>query len=308
MCRARQVVLDQLVALLGRRHGQVARLHRLGRRLGRLRLGVGVAAGFQVAQLVAGDGLLGVGACRLVQHLGRAGRLGQRVRLGGHEARARSVVNRRVGRCGNGFGRGQLAVLLQHARVGQLAHRFGQRLRLQKRVHQVVAAAEHRRAGIVGQQIGHDVRVQTILAGHSVRRQACPIHILTTRLAVHLLQRAGIQPASTQLPQVRRLLARAHLAVGIGPVVVHAVLVVADQLGADLLLQLLQIGLAVLVGHEIALFDQALGHGVCRQPTLGAEHRGTEHAGLDPEVVLVHAQVLASRRACDAAQLGDGGQ
>ena len=199
-------------------------------------------------------------------------------------------------------------MLLQHARIRQIAHCISQRLRLQKRVHQVVAAGEQRGAGIVGQQIGHDVRVQTILAGHSVRRQACPVHVLSIRLAVHVLQRTNIQPASTQLLQVRRLLARAHLAVGIGPVVVHAVLVVADQLGADLLLQLLQIGLAVLVGHEIALFDQALGHRVGRQASLGAEHGRSEHAGLDPEVVFVHAQVFASRRACDAAQLGDGGQ
>ena len=30
VCRARQVVLDQMVALLGRRHGKIARIHRLG--------------------------------------------------------------------------------------------------------------------------------------------------------------------------------------------------------------------------------------------------------------------------------------
>ena len=257
---------------------------------------------------MTGDDLLGIGARRLVQHLGGACGLGQRVRLGGHEARARSVVNGRIGGHGNGFGRGQLAVLLQHERVGQLAHRVSQRLRLQQRVHQMVAAAEQRPAGFVGQQIGHDVRVQPVVAGHTAFGQPRPVHVLTTGLAIHLLQRANIQPASTQLRKIGCLLARAHLAIGVGPVVVHAVLVVTDQLGANLFFQLLQIGLAVLVGRQIALLHQALGHGIGRQPALGAEHRGAEHAGLDAEVVLVHAQMLASRRARDAAQLGNGGQ
>ena len=196
-----------------------------------------------------GDDLLGIGACRLVQHLGGACGLGQRVRLGGHEARARSVVNGRIGGHGNGFGRGQFAVLLQHERVGQLAHRVSQRLRLQQRVHQMVAAAEQRPAGFVSQQLGHNVRVQPVVAGHTAFGQPRPVHVLTTGLAIHLLQRANIQPAGAQLRKVGRLIARAHLAVGIGPVVVHAVLTVADQLGADLVLQLAQIGPALIVGQ-----------------------------------------------------------
>ena len=257
---------------------------------------------------MTGDDLLGIGACRLVQHLGGACGLGQRVRLGGHEARARSVVNRHVGRHGDGLGRCQFAVLLQHARIGQLAHRVSQRLRLQQRVHQMVAAAEQRPAGFVGQQLGHNVRVQAILRRHASIHQRLPVQVLAIGHAIHVAQAAQVKPPGAQLLQVDRLLARAHLAIGVGPVVMHAVLVVADQLGTDLFFQLLQIGFAVLVRREVALFHQALGHGIGRQPALGAEHRGAEHAGLDAEVVLVHAQMLSSRRARNAAQLGNGGQ
>ena len=162
--RARRLVLHELVALLGCGLLKVAGLHCLRGRLAGARLGRGVLARLHVAHQQAIDHLAGVLARGLHHHPRPAGSLGQGVELGRHHAGAHVVVDGTVGGARQRLGAGQVAVALDHAQVGQRLDLDGRRLRRGQRAHQLVARGE-------AEELGHQIRVQTVLGRHAQAAQ-----------------------------------------------------------------------------------------------------------------------------------------
>ena len=291
----RGIVLNQLVALLGRSGGEVARLDGLLAGLGCAHLGVGVLAGLDVAHLEAGNHgprefLGGTG-----KHLALAGCLRQGVGFRRHEAGAGVVVDGLVGGLLDGLGARQVAELFQHAHVGKRADFSAWRFSGRQLAHQFVAGRE-------AEHFGHNVGVQRILARHAQGFDAGD----NLGRQVH-----GGNGGTVKAPGGKRLRID-HLVAGAGfnrGVVIegHRVLFNAAQFLEELVLELAQIPFAVLVGREVAVLAQRLGHAVDSQTAFTAQHVLAEHRH-GQALFRVDAPLRLHQVAPHAAQLGDGGK
>ncbi len=142
--RACRIVLDQLVALLCRRRGDVARLACLIGSLGGPGFRVGVLARLDIAHLEAGNHGRREFLCRTHKSLRLAGSLRQGVGFGRHKPGAHFVVDGNI--CGaiNGLRRGEFSKLLKHALIGERVDSLPGRRRHSQLTHQFVARREKR--------------------------------------------------------------------------------------------------------------------------------------------------------------------
>ena len=292
--RACRLVLHELVALLGRGLLKVAGLHRLRGRLAGARLGSGVLAGLHVAHQQAIDHLAGVLARGLHHHPRPAGSLGQGVELGRHHAGAHVVVDGTVGGARQRLGAGQVAVALDHAQVGQCLDLDGRRLRRGQRAHQLVARGE-------AEELGHQIRVQTVLGRHAQAAQVLD----DLRRQADLGQRRTVEPPSHQPLDIDHLVARSHVLqrVEVGRA---GILRGAGQLLEEAVLELARVPVgAALVGVEIAVLHQQAAHLVDAAPAVAAQNVLAEPL-LGDLLLRVQPPLRLELGPVDAAQLGHG--